>query len=400
MVLSLTSAGPGLLRTSPRATDAAPRKCPTSDQYARVSPSQPDEKRPTAVGGYPSTHVGGCDCASRPGGPRANSVRGRWRYASCSAMAVFTEVSFSDAAALLASLGAGELQQLTGIAAGIENTNYFAETAQGRYVVTVFERLSRSELPFYLGLMLHLARRGLPVPRPLAADSGVLGHTLCGKPAAVTVRLPGATQLEPTAVQRERVAETLAALHQAGQDYPMQQPNPRGLAFWEESALWLAPLLSAGARALLDSELQFQLQLAASSAYASLPRGATHGDLFRDNVLFEADRLSGLLDFYFAATDTFLFDLAVCLNDWCAAADGRLLAERAAAFVSAYARVRRLSPLERELMPACLRAAALRFWITRLVDVHRPRDARLLRPHDPAQFQRILQRRVAEPWQP
>ena len=315
-------------------------------------------------------------------------------------MAVFTRVAFPDAAALLSRLQAGELQNLTGIGSGIENTNYFAQTSEGQYVVTVFERLGRAELPFYLGLMQHLAQRGLPVPRPLAAHSGELTQTLCGKPAAVTVRLPGAPQLEPTSAQRERVAQTLAELHLAGRDYPVQQPNPRGLAFWQDNAPWLAPLLPDAERTLLACELHYQLQLAASAAYEALPRGATHGDLFRDNVLFDGERLSGLLDFYFAATDSFLFDIAVCLNDWCTAPDGSLLSERAAAFVSAYARVRRLSPLECELMPACLRAAALRFWITRLVDLHRPRDATLLRPHDPAQFQRILQRRVAEPWQP
>mgnify|MGYP003428924073 CR=1 FL=1 len=315
-------------------------------------------------------------------------------------MAVFTEVPFSDAAALLSRLGAGELLSLTGIPAGIENTNYFAVTAERQLVITVFERLSRSELPFYLGLMEHLALRGLPVPRPLAADSGELTHTLSGKPAAVTLRLPGAPQLTPTPLQSERVAQTLAQLHVAGRDYARQQPNPRGLAFWEASVPWLAPLLPQASRALLTSELVFQQQLAASTAYTALPRGATHGDLFRDNVLFENDRLTGLLDFYFAATDSFLFDLAVCLNDWCGAPDGSLSTERAADFVTAYERVRELEELERELIPACLRAAALRFWITRLVDVHRPRDASLLKPHDPAQFERILQRRVAEPWQP
>lgn len=314
-------------------------------------------------------------------------------------MAVFTEVAFAQAAALLQRLSAGTLHSLTGIASGIENTNYFADSSRGRYVVTVFERLSRSELPFYLGLMQHLARCGLPVPEPLAADSGELVHTLSNKPAAVTPRMPGAPQLAPTPAHAASLAQTLAALHVAGRDYARQQPNPRGLLFWEQTVPWLAPLLPAAQRDLLRSELAFQLQLTASADYAALPRGATHGDLFRDNVLFEGERLTGLLDFYFASTDTFAFDLAVCLNDWCCAPDGSLLTERARAFVAAYESVRRLDPLERTLLPASLRAAALRFWITRLADVHRPRDARLLQPHDPAELERILQRRVAEPWQ-
>ena len=315
-------------------------------------------------------------------------------------MAVFTEVSFAEASALVARLGVGALQQLTGIASGIENSNYFADTSAARLVLTVFERLGRSELPFYLGLMRHLAERGLPVPRPLAAASGELLHTLCGKPAAVTLRLVGAPQLQPSAAQGESVATALARLHLAGRDYPHTQPNPRGLTFWTENAPWLGPLLPEPARGLLAQELMLQQQLAASDAYAALPRGATHGDLFRDNVLFEGTQLSGLLDFYFASTDTFLFDIAVCLNDWCTDEQGALLPARAAGFVAAYGAVRALHAQEQRLMPALLRAAALRFWITRLVDSHRPRDASLLRPHDPAQFERILRRRVAEPWQP
>ena len=315
-------------------------------------------------------------------------------------MAVFTQVPFAEAAALLSRLGAGELTALTGIASGIENTNYFADTTQARYVLTLFERLDRAELPFYLELMQHLARRGLPVPRPLAADSGELVHLLAGKPAAVTERLPGAPQLEPGAEQLEQVGSTLARLHLAGHDYPGAQPIPRGLPFWRDSAVWLAPLLPGPERTLLRDELAFQEALALSAPYRALPRGAIHADLFRDNVLFDGSRLSGLLDFYFAGTGSFVYDLAVCLNDWCTAADGGLLDAPARRLVRAYCAVRPLDPAERSTFPALLRAAALRFWITRLSDVHRPRDARLLRPHDPAQFQRILQRRIAEPWQP
>jgi homoserine kinase type II len=311
-------------------------------------------------------------------------------------MAVFTEVPFEEAAALLSRLGAGKLERLIGISSGIENTNYFADTSLQRWVVTVFERLSRSELPYYVELMRHLAERGLPVPAPLAAVSGELVHTLAGKPAAVVPRLLGAPAREPSPVQCERVAAALAQLHLAGRDYPRTQPNPRGLHFWQEHAPWLAALLPEPARQLLTREVSHQTQLASSHAYAALPRGATHGDLFRDNVLFEGEHLSGFLDFYFASTDTFLFDIAVCLNDWCTDAEGALVAPRASAFLAAYESQRALAPQERQLLPELLRAAALRFWITRLVDIHRPRDASLLQPHDPSQFQRILQLRAAE----
>jgi homoserine kinase type II len=313
-------------------------------------------------------------------------------------MAVFTEVSPAEAAALLQRLAAGTLESLVGIGSGIENTNYFADTTDGRFVITVFERLSRSELPFYLELMRHLSERGLPVPCPLAAASGELLHTLAGKPAAVAPRLPGAPLQQPSEAQCRRLASTLARLHLAGRDYARTQANPRGLRFWQQSAAWLPQHLDVEARELLATELRHQETIVRGSAYAALPRGAIHADLFRDNVLFEADQPTGILDFYFACTDAFLYDIAVCLNDWCTPADGTLDLQLAAAFINAYSTVRALLPQERELLPDLLRAAALRFWISRLTDIHAPRDASLLQPKDPTQFQRILQLRAAAPW--
>jgi homoserine kinase type II len=310
-------------------------------------------------------------------------------------MAVFTEVSFTEATTLLTQLAAGTLLRLEGISSGIENTNYFADTSDKRLVITLFERLERAELPFYLKLMQHLAQRGLPVPCPVAAASGELLHTLSNKPAAVTPRLPGAPVLEPSIGHCKSVATTLAQLHIAGRDYPHTQPSTRGLPYWRQHAPRLAPLLSATARQLLEAELAHQEQLAASKAYKALPRGATHGDLFRDNVLFDADQLTGLLDFYFAATDTFLYDIAVCLNDWCISPDGDLFEERTSAFVAAYDAARPLLTEERQLLPDLLRAAALRFWISRLVEMHNPRDASLLQPKDPAQYERILRRHAS-----
>jgi len=313
-------------------------------------------------------------------------------------MAVFTEVPFAEAAALLAQLGAGKLERLEGISSGIENTNYFADTSDRRLVITLFERLSRDELPYYLELMQHLAGRGLPVPGPVAAASGELLHTLAGKPAAVTPRLAGAPVEAPSAAQRHSVASTLAKLHCAGRDYAHEQPGTRGLAFWQKHAPWLGQRLAEPARALLATELAFQEQVAASAAYTTLPRGAIHGDLFRDNVLFDGSHLSGLLDFYFAATDTFLYDIAVCLNDWCTNTAGELVHPHAAAFIAAYVQERPLQAAERTLLPALLRAAALRFWVSRLVDIHKPRDASLLLPRDPSQYERILRQRIADPW--
>ncbi len=320
-------------------------------------------------------------------------------------MAVYTEVSFNEAALLVARLGLGELTRLQGIRSGIENTNYFADTATGRYVLTLFERLSFEQLPFYLHLMKHLAGRGIPVPDPKADAGGAILHTLQGKPAAVVDRLPGGHHLAPDAAHCASLGTMLARMHLAGADFAMQQPNLRGLAWWTETVPVVVPFLTPDQRALMESELAFQQQLAASPAHAALPCGPIHADLFRDNVMFDetpwGDALTGLFDFYFAGVDSFGFDIAVCLNDWCIdLASGRLVEERAAALVGAYAAVRPLTGGERRLLPALMRAAALRFWLSRLWDVHLPRDATMLNAHDPTHFERALRERVAAPWHP
>jgi homoserine kinase type II len=310
-------------------------------------------------------------------------------------MAVYTEVSFADASALLRRLDAGELTGLQGIRGGIENTNYYAESARGRYVITLFERLGPAQLPFYLQLMRHLARKGLPVPDPLGDARGELLHSLSGKPAVVVTRLPGETQLAPSAEHCERVGSALARMHRAGEDFALTQPNLRGLSWWAQTVPQLAAHVTPEQHNLLSSELSFQQRLASTEAYATLPRGPIHADLFRDNVLFQGAQLSGLLDFYFAAVDTFTFDIAVCLNDWCTdRSSGCLLESHRDGFLSGYARERELSVEERALLPAMLRAAALRFWISRLFDRHRPRAAALLEPRDPAEFERVLRSRI------
>ena len=318
-------------------------------------------------------------------------------------MAVYTEVSFAEAAALVERLGIGEFTALTGVQSGIENTNYFVDTTRGRYVLTLFERLTHAQLPFYLQLMKHLAERGIPVPGPQADASGAILHTLLGKPAAVVDRLPGRHQLAPAASHCASVGNVLARLHLAGADFAMHQPNLRGAAWWAETVPVVRPFLTPEQRELIESELAFALQVAASNAHASLPRGAIHADLFRDNVMFDAspsgDVLTGLFDFYFAGVDSYLFDIAVCLNDWCIDLEsGRLVDERASAFVAAYDAVRPLTGAELRLMPALMRSAALRFWISRLWDLHLPRDASLLTAHDPSHFERVLRERVAAPW--
>ena len=320
-------------------------------------------------------------------------------------MAVYTEVSFDEAAALLQRLNLGQLTRLQGIKGGIENTNYFVTSERhGRvleHVLTVFERLSFEQLPFYLHLMKHLAGHGIAVPNPAASADGVLLHTLHGKPAAVVNKLLGHSELRPSPAHCHAVGGMLARMHLAGQDFGMQQPNLRGLPWWNETVPVVLPFLNAAQAQLIQQELAYQNAVAASAAYATLPRGPVHADLFRDNVMFDGAALTGFFDFYFAGYDSFLFDIAVCLNDWCVthssnADDGRHDAARAQALIDAYQAVRPLTEAEQTLLPALLRAGALRFWLSRLWDLHLPREAAMLQAHDPTHFERVLQQRVQQ----
>jgi len=313
-------------------------------------------------------------------------------------MAVFTEVSTDEAQRLMQNLQLGQLTELRGIEGGIENTNYFATTSEGQYVLTLFERLNFTQLPFYLYLMQHLARRGIPVPNPAANAKGEILHTVCGKPAAVVNRLRGKSELAPGPAHCAAVGAMLARMHLAGRDYDRHQPNLRGLPWWNETVPVVLPYLEPAQAALLQSELAYQNHIAASSLYAALPRGPVHADLFRDNVMFDGAALTGFFDFYFAGVDTFLFDLAVCLNDWCIdLPTGTHDAARAAAMLDAYQAVRPLTAAEHELLPAMARAGALRFWISRLWDFYLPREASMLTPHDPTHFERVLRQRIEHP---
>jgi len=317
-------------------------------------------------------------------------------------MAVFTEVPEADARALLQRLHLGELRELRGIQGGIENTNYFVTTeregAAHAYVLTLFERLSHQQLPFYLYLMKHLAQRGIPVPDPACDSDGDILHTVCGKPAAVVNKLRGHSELAPQPDHCAAVGAMLARMHLAGRDYRRTQPNLRGLAWWNETVPVVLPFLTEAQAALLRSELAYQNHVAAGSVYAALPRGPVHADLFRDNVMFEGTELTGFFDFYFAGVDTWLFDVAVCLNDWCIdLPTGTPDDARSSAFLQAYAHERPFCAAERQLLPAMLRAGALRFWISRLWDFHLPREAALLQPHDPTHFERVLRERIRHP---
>lgn len=324
-------------------------------------------------------------------------------------MAVYTEVPFAQAAALIERLNLGVLTDLRGIQGGIENTNYFVtcerDGATEEHVLTVFERLSFEQLPYYLQLMKHLAGKGIPVPAPAADAQGGILHTLQGKPAAVVEKLRGKSNLAPGAEHCRAVGDMLARMHLAGRDFGMTQPNLRGLSWWNQTVPVVLPHLSDAQRTLISAELAYQNHVAAGAAYAALPRGPVHADLFRDNVMFEGEQLTGFFDFYFAGHDSFLFDLAVCLNDWCIRhaadeSDGAHDAGRALAMLNAYQAVRPLTAAERQLLPAMLRAGALRFWLSRLWDWHLPREASMLQPHDPTHFERVLRHRLAPAGRP
>jgi len=320
-------------------------------------------------------------------------------------MAVYTEVSFAEASALLQQLQLGELQSLQGCAGGIENTNYFVSSLKNGqrhdYVLTLFERLTFEQLPFYLRLMKHLAQRGIVVPEPHANARGELVFDVKGKPAAVVDQLRGQKELHPGLAHCAQVGAMLASMHLAARDFEMSQPNLRGLDWWNDTTPVVLPYLTDSQKTLLTQELAYQNEVATQPAYAALPRGPIHADLFRDNVMFETVAgqpvLRGFFDFYFAGVDAWLFDLAVCLNDWCIdQASGAHHAANAHHFLTAYNAVRPLQAAEKEMLPALLRAAALRFWLSRLWDYHLPRQASLLQAHDPAHFERVLRHRAGQ----
>ena len=308
-------------------------------------------------------------------------------------MSVYTPVTAPDLDAWLTRFAVGTLVELAPIASGIENTNYFVTTDRGRFVLTLYERLPAAELPFYLNLMAHLARAGVEVPAPVPDRTGALFSLLNGKPAGLVARVDGTPVEAPTAAHCAQVGAALGRLHVASQTYRARLTNRRGPAWWRQAARAVRPHLDAAQAELLDGEIGFQTGF----GRGKLPKGAIHGDLFCDNVLFAGDRVAGIIDFGFAATDFFAYDLAITVNDWCVRDDASLAPALVDAMVAAYDALRPLTPDEREAWPALLRAAALRFWLSRLYDLHLPRPGELTHAHDPAHFERILRDRVAHP---
>lgn len=309
-------------------------------------------------------------------------------------MSVFTTVTVEQLRRWLQDYSIGELLDLQGIAAGITNTNYFVTTGQGRYVLTLFEKNSAEELPYFLDLMAHLAERKVPCPRPIPNKADETLAMLNGRPAALVSCLRGKDIKQPSLEQCAQVGHVLAEMHLAGLSFPAHMQNPRGPLWCRATAARVTGFLDADDSAMLRSELAFQAGLDT----AALPQGVIHADLFRDNVLFDGERLGGVIDFYYACNDILLYDVAIAVNDWCETGHG-LDTERMQALLKAYAGVRPLNTAEREAWPALLRRAALRFWLSRLYDFHYPQAGEMTHAKDPQQFQKILKLRIAQPAQ-
>ena len=310
-------------------------------------------------------------------------------------MSVFTKVSYAELRAFLARYPLGEAIGFQGIGEGVENTNYYVDTVDGRWVLTLFERLNHADLPFFLDLMEHLAGRGVPCPRPLhMSKGGTLTH-LNRKPAALVQRLTGQSVLTPSAAQCAAVGTLLGQMHVAAADFPGHLQNPRGAAWRHATAGMLLPAVDADTAALIRDELGVQSGLDPGA----LRQGVIHADLFRDNVLFVDQRLTGVIDFYYACSDALLYDLAVTVNDWCFDLRGGLNTELARWLITHYAAVRQPSKDEQKAWPLVLRAAAFRFWLSRLHDWTFPRAGDLVHVKDPAEYRRKLEhhRRHAPP---
>jgi homoserine kinase type II len=305
-------------------------------------------------------------------------------------MAVYTDVAVDELAAFLSAYDLGELLAYKGIAEGVENSNFLLHTSRGYYILTLYEkRVAANDLPFFLALIEHLAARGLTCPQPVKNRAGETLGRLAGRPAAIVTFLDGMWIRRPSAVHCAGLGRALAELHLAGADFAMTRANALSVAGWRalyDSAKDRADGVQAGLGAAIASELE----LLAASWPRDLPQGVIHADLFPDNVFFLGDRLSGLIDFYFACTDTLAYDVAICLNAWCFEPDHAYNVTKGRALLQAYAGKRALSDAERAALPLLARGAATRFLLTRLVDWLNVPPGALVKPKDPLEYYRKL----------
>jgi homoserine kinase type II len=305
-------------------------------------------------------------------------------------MAVYTDVTADDLTDFLSRYQIGELRSYKGIAEGVENSNFLLHTSDGNFILTLYEkRVAASDLPFFLGLMEHLAARGITCPQPVKnRQGGVLGK-LAGRPAAIVTFLDGLWIRRPNPGHCAAVGEALARLHLAGKDFPNKRANALSIESWR--ALYAqAKERGDSVRPGLGAEIAKELDALDKSWPRDLPDGVIHADLFPDNVFFLGDRLSGLIDFYFACTDTLAYDVAVCLNAWCFEPDHSYNVTKGRALLRSYANVRALSAAERAALPVLARGAAMRFLLTRLVDWLAVPGGALVKPKDPLEYFRKL----------
>lgn len=315
-------------------------------------------------------------------------------------MAVFTTITNEEACDIVRTFGLGGFVRLRPIMGGIENTNYYLDTSCGKWVLTIFERLVPAELPFYLELTEHLGNKGCSVARPVRSTSGNLFEYIKGKPYSIANCLDGEEVSEMGLAECRSIGEVLAHLHLAAKDYPLYQKNLRGLDWVSGVAPKILPFLSEEQSKLFSSEIAHQIQVRENPRYKELTVTACHCDLFRNNALISdagsaSAHVAGVFDFYFAGCSPWLFDLAVTLNDWCIdPTTGLIRKENAQTFLKAYHAVRPLTETDCYFWRDMLRAAALRFWTSRLFDFYLPRKASMLKPHDPTHFERVLRDRL------
>ena len=301
-------------------------------------------------------------------------------------MAVYTDVTADDLGEFLQTYDLGELLAYKGIAEGVENSNYLLHTSAGHFILTLYEkRVAEKDLPFFLALMEHLAARGITCPQPVKNRVGGLLGRLAGRPAAIVTFLEGLWIRRPSPVHCAAVGEALAHLHLAGADFAMKRPNALGIESWRALYEHAKPG-GDSVRTGLCGEIARELEALDTAWPRALPPGVIHADLFPDNVFFLGSTLSGLIDFYFACTDTLAFDIAISLNAWCFEADHTYNVTKGRALVRAYAKVRKLSSTELQAMPVLARGAALRFLLTRLVDWLAVPNGALVRPKDPLEY--------------
>ena len=306
-------------------------------------------------------------------------------------MSVFTPVSDAQARTLLTHYSLGDLESLEGIAQGVENTNYFLTTTTGEYVLTLFEHIPREDLPFYVGLMDHLAHHEVTCPAPMRMESGEMIAEVNAKPAVIVTKLPGSPRATPDAKTCHEAGRILAAIHVAGVEYDASLDNARGREWRESFGERVAPRLPADESALIAAENEYQRSI----DDGMLPQGIIHGDYFHDNVLWDAEGDGGVIDFYFACDDVLLYDVAIAVNDWCVRRDATLDHALAHSFLRGYHMERPLEDFERELWPAMLRRAALRTWLGRLGYNYFPRDSQMTIPKDHAFSRRLLEHHIA-----